>query len=288
MHPILFRLGPWEARSYGLMLAFSVLFGVLLARYRARSAGVDPQRILQLSILMVIAILVGSRLAYVIVNYSEFADDWLRAVNFYADGKLRLTGLVMNGGVVACLLVMWLFCRRTGTPTLRLFDIYAPALALGIFLTRIGCLLNGCCYGEPTALVWGVVFPPGCPAGDYQRLGGGAPEPLHPTQLYSSFYGLLIFVVLLTVEKVAERKGRRFDGFTTLLLFLLYPAARFTVEFFRHFYDETGVYLGLTHNQYLSIVLFAASLGGMVFLSRRRRKTNAGAPRNGDHDDPSD
>lgn len=272
MHPILFRLGPWEVRSYGLMLALSVLLGVLLARARARSAGVDPAKIVQLSVLMVIAILVGSRLAYVIVNYPEFADDWLRAVSIYQSGKLRLTGLVMNGGVVACVVVMWVFCRVTGTPTLRLFDVYAPALALGIFLTRIGCFFNGCCYGEPTALAWGVVFPAGCPAGDYQRTTGGAPEPIHPTQLYSSAYGLVIFVTLLAAERVAERSGKRFDGFSTLLLFLLYSVARFAVEFFRHFYDETGVYLGLTHNQYLSIVMFAVSAAGMWVLARRHAR----------------
>ena len=280
MHPILFGLGPWEARSYGLMLAISVLSGVFLARYRARSAGVDPRVILRLSVFMVIAILVGSRLAYVLVNYPEFADDWLGVVDFYKNGKLRLTGLVMNGGVVACVLVMWVFCRRTGTPTLRLFDIYAPALALGILLTRIGCFLNGCCYGEPTALACGVVFPSDCPAGGYQRLAGGAPVPLHPTQLYSSAYGIVIFVTLLVLEKVAARKGWKFDGFTTLLLFMLYPAARFTVEFLRHFYDETGVYFGLTHNQYLSIVLFTVSVVGMVYLARRhsRRKRHGEPP----------
>lgn len=281
MHPILFRLGPWEARSYGLMLALSVLVGVYLARHRAGAAGIDPRQILRLSVLMVIAILVGSRLAYVLVNYPEFAEDWLRAVDFYEGGKLRLTGLVMNGGVVACVFVMWLFCRRTGTPTLRLFDIYAPALALGIFLTRIGCFLNGCCYGEPTTLACGVVFPPDCPAGEYQRPGGVEPEPLHPTQLYSSGYGLVIFVTLLWLERVADRKGWRFDGFTTLLLFLLYPAARFTVEFFRHFYDDTGVFLGLTHNQYLSIVLFAVSAVGMFFLARRHSRRACEATQRG-------
>ena len=168
--------------------------------------------------------------------------------------------------------MVWAFCRRTAIPTLRMFDIYAPTLALGIFLSRIGCFLNGCCYGEPTTLPWGVVFPSGCPAGGFQRLDGGPPEPLHPTQLYSSAYGLVIFATLLVVEKVADRKGWRFDGFTTLLLFMLYPAARFSVEFWRHFYDETGVYFGLSHNQYLSIVLFAVSVVGMVFLARRHSR----------------
>ena len=82
----------------------------------------------------------------------------------------------------------------------------------------------------------------------------------------------MIFVALLVLEKIADRKGWRFDGFTTLLLFMLYPAARFSVEFLRHFYDETGVYFGLTHNQYLSIVLFTVSVVGMVFLARRHAR----------------
>ena len=271
MHPILFRLGPWEARSYGVMLALSVLLGVLLARHRARAAGGDPRKILYLSVLMVVAILVGSRLAYVLVNYQEFAADWLQVIDFYENGKFRLTGLVMNGGVVCCLLVLWMFGRWSGMPLLETLDILAPSLALGIFLTRIGCFMNGCCYGEPTELACGVIFPPGCPAGEYQRQQLGAPEPLHPTQLYSSLYGLVIFVILL----VAEKRFKSFDGFTVLQLFLLYPAARFTVELFRHFYDDTGVYFGLTHNQYLSIALFVASLAGMLFLSRRHRNSPA-------------
>ena len=217
----------------------------------------------------------GARLVYVLVNYPRFLDDPFQIVNFYQDGVFRTAGLVLNGGVVACVIVMFFYAKWQSMPILRVYDALAPSLGLGIFLTRIGCFLEGCCYGLPTSMPWGVVFPADSKVGQYQRHVSNEIETIHPTQLYSSLYGLLIFLVLLWLDK----KYKRFDGFTALVLFMLYPAARFTVEFFRRYYDETGVYLGLTHNQYLSLSLFAASLAGMVVLWRRQlRKTGAGTP----------
>jgi phosphatidylglycerol:prolipoprotein diacylglycerol transferase len=150
-------------------------------------------------------------------------------------------------------------------PTLRTLDVLSPSLALGIFLTRIGCFFNGCCYGRPTDLPWGVVFPRNCPAGEFQRMHPEGIVPIHPTQLYSALYGAGIFALLL----VCERHFKRFDGFTFFLLFFLISIARFFVQFLRQYYDETGQFLGLTHAHYVSIAFVAVSGISLILLSRR-------------------
>ena len=148
---------------------------------------------------------------------------------------------------------------------LKMLDVMAPALALGLFFGRVGCFLNGCCYGRPTELPWGVLFPENSPAGYFQQHQLGALATIHPTQLYSSLYGLLIFALLI----YAEKNIKKHEGFTTYLFFMLYPAARFTVEFFRHFYDQYGVVKGLTHNQYLAMIMFSIGLSGMVYIYQK-------------------
>jgi phosphatidylglycerol:prolipoprotein diacylglycerol transferase len=267
MYPTLYQIGAWHIQPYGVMLMLSFLLGVGLARSRARAAGIDPSKIMYLGVVVIIATLVGARLLFVVLNYRQFAGDLLKAIHPYQDGVLRLGGLVMNGGVVCSAIFVVVFSRWKRMPVLRTLDVVAPSVALGIFLTRIGCFLTGCCYGTPTKMPWGVIFPADSDAGFYQRHKLAELQPIHPTQLYSAAYGLAIFVALL----VLERKFKRFDGFTALGLLALYSAARFVVEFFRHYYDESGVLWGLTHNQYLSIALMAGSVVGLVLLQRRQR-----------------
>jgi phosphatidylglycerol:prolipoprotein diacylglycerol transferase len=267
MHPILFRLGPWEVRGYGLMLALSFLLGAALVTWRAHRAGLEPSRALWMTFYGMLAAIVGSRLAYVAVNFTEFREDPLRIVLPIQDGTFRLTGLVMNGGVILAALVIWLYARRYRMPVLKTMDVAAPSLALGLFFTRIGCFLNGCCYGRPTNLPWGAVFPPDSPAGQYQWHELAVFSPLHPAQLYSAVHGLALLAALLFLE----RRYQRFDGFTAALLFLLYPAGRFAIEFYRVYYDDTGQWLGLTHNHYTSILMILASGIGLRVLARRSR-----------------
>ena len=271
MHPELFQIGPWHVRSYGFLLAMSFLCGCVLAGLRARRAGIEPSTMRRVVVLTLVGTVVGSRLAYALVNPAEFAGrPWAVFAIFQGD-VMRVDGLVMNGGVVSAVLLDALYLRWKRLPVLAVLDVIAPALALGIFLTRIGCFLNGCCYGEPTTCSWGVVFPEASLAGTFQRslesgaLARGDAVPLHPTQLYSAGYGLAILFVVVW----AERRFARFDGFSTALMLLLYAIARFTVEFWRHYYDETGAWLGLTHNQWLSVMLFTGAFAALVALPRR-------------------
>ena len=137
---------------------------------------------------------------------------------------------------------------------LKFADAIIPAVGLGIFFTRIGCFLTGCCYGVPTELPWGVVFPSGCAA--HFHYGDAH---LHPSQLYSSFYGLVIFFSLLLLEK-----KKVFDGFLLYWFLILYGISRFLVDFTRYYETSMRVMgVGLSVNQVISLCMI---LAGVIFL----------------------
>ena len=105
-------------------------------------------------------------------------------------------GLSYHGGLFAAVLAAWLWFRVKRIPVEKMVDIFAPSIALGFGIVRIGCFLNGCCFGTPTDMPWGLNFPLISPAG---RVFGSAP--IHPVQLYASICGLLGFLVLIWIEK---------------------------------------------------------------------------------------
>jgi len=205
VHTTLVRIGPLAIRSYGLMLALSFLLGILFARSRAKKAGVDFQRIMDLTVIVIVASVIGARGLYVVFHLKEFSSNPLDIINpFQGGGDVGIQGLTMYGGVILSILLSLWFLKRHGLPVWKVADVVAPCIALGIFLTRIGCFLNGCCFGTPCDLPWCVVFPAESAAGYF------FPDThIHPTQLYSSLYGLVILGLLLLSERRVQ-----FDGFT--------------------------------------------------------------------------
>lgn len=257
MHPILLKLGRFEIYSYGVMLAISFLLGIYWAMARAEKRGVDKNHIMDLSILVVLSAILGSRFLYVVTHVEEFKGRWLDTINpIQSTGDIGIAGLSMLGGVVFTLIAVVVFSYRKQISILRLFDILAPSFALGIFITRIGCFLNGCCYGNPCELPWGMVFPLTSPAGSmFQGIA------IHPTQLYSSLYGLVILIILFFLDK-----KERFDGFIFSCFFILYGIARFSIDFVRYYEESVMVNLmgwEITINQVISLLMI---LVGIVFL----------------------
>jgi phosphatidylglycerol:prolipoprotein diacylglycerol transferase len=249
MHPTLVHIGPLPLHSYGFMLAISFFFGILLASRRAPARGLHPDLVFDTSLVIVFASIVGARLMYVLFHRGEMHGllDYLALWN---------GGLTMYGGVLAGMGASWVYLRRRHVPFLRMADVVAPSLALGLMFTRIGCFLNGCCYGKPTHGPLGVVFPPDSFVG-----GFFSGVPLHPTQLYSSATGLLILLVLLWFDR-----GRRAEGQVFALYLLLDSAGRFSLDFFRYYESNAYVMGGLTVNQVICIGLFAI---GVLLLVRR-------------------
>lgn len=250
MHPIVIgsETSRFAIHGYGLMLALSFMLGIYFAMRRAQKEGVDPNKIMDLSVWIVLAAIIGSRFLYVVYHLEEFRGHWLDTINpFQSNGKIGIAGLTMLGGVVLAIIVGIAFLRIKKMEVLKVCDIMIPSVALGIFLTRIGCFLNGCCHGLPTDSVFGVAF-----TNPYSAC---APHlmniPLHPTQLYSSFYGLVIFALLLFAEKF-----KKFDGFLFFLFFVLYGICRFIIDYFRY-YEESAMVggLGITVNQLISLAM---------------------------------
>lgn len=251
MHPII--IGSESSRfalhGYGLMLALSFMLGILLGMRRARKVGVDPNSIMDLSVWIVIAAIIGSRFLYVIYHLDEFRGHWLDTISpFQSSGQIGIAGLSMLGGVVLAMVVAILYLKIKKLPILKTCDILVPSVALGLFLTRIGCFLNGCCHGIPSDLPWAVTFtnPYSACANELLHV------PIHPTQLYSSLAGLTIFGILLLVERF-----KKFDGFLFFLFLVLYGIKRFFIDMVRYYESQVMLGgLGITINQGISVVMF--------------------------------
>lgn len=249
MYPILFKLGGFSFYSYGLMVALGFLCIVFLSLLFAKREGIKAEHILDLAIYATIGSFVGARLFYVAGQWNIYKDNPWEII------MIQRGGLVFLGGLIFGLLVITWYARVKHIPLLKLLDAITPGVALGYAFGRIGCFLNGCCFGLPTHLPWGVTFPDGSLARYFLP-----DEPLHPTQLYSSFSMLLAFILLLLIYRHKKYEGQIF--FWGLIFYSVY---RFTVEFFR--FSPMHLW-GLTPSQLVVIVTFIIGLAGLIYKKR--------------------
>lgn len=254
MHPILFELGNWPVYSYGVLLAAAYLLGLQLAVSRAKRRGVDATRVMDLGIWIIIAALVGAKALLVIVDF-----DYYRSNPREIFSLVRSAG-VFYGGLVLATIVGFALVRRYQLPVWTTADLYAPGIALGHVIGRLGCFLAGCCWGRATDVAWAVTFTDPAAA---MNVGTPLNVPLHPTQLYEAGAELLILGLLL----VTERKGRYFPGRTFWLYMLLYGITRFIIEIYRG--DPRGEIIGITTSQFVSVLLVPISIAMLIWLSRR-------------------
>ena len=255
MYPELFKLGFITVYTYGVLLAAAYLLGLRLAMSRAKTRGLDPNRALDLGIAIIVSALVGAKLLLVIVDFDRFRTNPAEIFSIVRAGG------VFYGGLIAAVAVAFWYMRRHRMPLWTTCDVFAPGIALGHAVGRLGCLMAGCCYGRPTSVPWAITFTnPEAAANVGTPLG----VPLHPTQLYESAAELLILVFLL----VTEKKGKRFEGRTFWSYMILYGISRFVIEFFRG--DDRGVVFGtISTSQFISLVLVPAAVAMLIYLSRR-------------------
>jgi phosphatidylglycerol:prolipoprotein diacylglycerol transferase len=265
VHPILFSLGPLTIYSYGVLLAAAYLLGLGAAVRRARAAGLDGTRVMDLGIWVIIAALVGAKALLFIVDFKTFTSSWSEFTT------LLRSGGVFYGGLIAAVVVCIYQLRKHRLPLWQSGDLFAPGIALGYMVGRLGCLMAGCCYGRPTTVAWAITFTD--PAANF-NVGTPLNVPLHPTQLYESAAGLFILVTLLVLEK----RGRSFHGRTFWIFVLLYAVLRFCIEFFRG--DDRGIVLNvLSTSQAISLVLAPLSLAMLWYLGRTERPAAPELPR---------
>ena len=255
MHPILFEFGGFTIYSYGVLLAAAYLLGLQFALIRARSRGLDRERVMDLGIWIIISALVGAKLLLLVVDYRPFLANPRTVVD------LLRSGGVFYGGLIAAVTVALVYIWRHRMPMWTTTDVFAPGIALGHVVGRLGCLLAGCCFGRPTSVPWAISFhDPNAFATSGTPLGVS----LHPTQLYEAGAEALILVFLLAFE----RRGRPFPGRTFWSYMLLYGVSRFIIEFYRG--DPRGtVFDALSTSQFVSVILVPLSVVMLVLLSRR-------------------
>ena len=255
MYPELLKLGPITVYTYGVLLAAAYLLGLKLAMTRAKSRGLDPNRALDLGIAIIVAALVGAKLLLILVDFDKFRQNPAEIFSVVRAGG------VFYGGLIAAVAVAFWYMWRHRMPLWTTCDVFAPGIALGHAVGRLGCLMAGCCYGRETHVPWAITFTnPEAAANVGTPLG----VPLHPTQLYESAAEALILVLLLWTEK----KGRPFEGRTFWSYLVLYGISRFVIEFFRG--DERGVVFGtISTSQFISLIIVPVAIGMLLYLSRQ-------------------
>ena len=256
MYPRLFEFGWFTVYSYGLLLALAYLLGLRMALVRARHRGLDSTRVMDLGIWIIISALIGAKLMLLIVDWDYFSRNPRELLS------LAQSGGVFYGGLILALIVALWYMWRHQMSVWATCDVFAPGIALGHVIGRVGCFLAGCCYGKPTDVPWAVRF-----SDPFAAANVGTPLhiDLHPTQLYEAGAELLILVLLLRTEKL----GRPFPGRTFWSYMFVYGVSRFIIEMYRG--DPRGFLFGtnLSTSQFISIILVPLSLIMLFVLSRR-------------------
>lgn len=256
--------------GYGFMMFLGFVAAGWTAIRRGRRVGIDKDVIWDVCLWVLVGGIGGARLFYIVQYHDEvFKDASTPGGYLMALVNLQEGGLVLYGGIILALTAFILFCYRRKLSPLLMTDIIMPSFFLGLAFGRVGCFMNGCCYGDRCELPWAVSFPLGS-VPDMALVGRGFLDSadtvtmaLHPSQLYSAFNALLLAGLMHAYFFV-----RRRDGSVLALSLLTYPVTRFLIEFLRG--DEMGKFnTPLTISQWVSLGMLAGGVLYAVWLSRR-------------------
>lgn len=262
MFPKLFSFDSFVLPTYGVLVATGFVAGLVVAVRLAARQGLEKEKIYNLGIYLAIAGMIGAKL-FLIFQDREYY--WQNPGQLFSWVTLQSGGIFHGGLVVALATALW-YTSRSGLPFLKTADAFAPGIALGHSIGRLGCFSAGCCWGKPTELAWGVTF-----TNPYSHEVVGVPLgiALHPTQLVEAAAELAIFIFLYYV---AFRK-KQFDGQILGWYLLLYPAVRFGVEFLRD--HSEGAFLWgrtITDAQGISLLLMLVA-AWLLWLGPYRRRS---------------
>jgi phosphatidylglycerol:prolipoprotein diacylglycerol transferase len=256
--PELFHIGSFWVGTYGLLVAFGVLVGLTIAARYSQQEGLDPEKVWNLGVLAILSAIVGAKVLLFVTDWSWYRQH---PREIFSLATLRAGGVFYGGLIAAVAASIW-YIRRNRLPVLRTCDAFAPGIALGHAIGRIGCFAAGCCYGKPTTLPWGVTF-----TNPLAHAISGTPlgVRLHPTELYESLVELINFLLLAWLIKHKKSDGQVIGAYM-----FLYGFARYFLEFVRDDPERGSLFGGaMTGTQLISIFLVIA--GGLLWM--RRRKT---------------
>lgn len=258
MHKIAFEAGGLVVHWYGVLVALGFLAGIWTASRRGLLLGVHPDKVVDLGPWLMLGAIVGARTLYVISYWKEsFANQPLSEIFMVQHG-----GLVFYGGLIGASLACIIYARIKQIPLWKFADVLAPSIALGHVFGRMGCLMNGCCYGYATNVPWAIHFPV-----EHETHGVG----VHPTEIYESF---LNFALYLSLAWLFRR--RKFEGQVFSMYLICYAILRSFVEVYRGDYPKH--YLGgvVTPGQLVSVGIFVT--GAVLYWILSHARPLAAAP----------
>jgi len=253
--PRLFHIGSFSLPTYGLLVSIGVLLGLWISVRNALKQGINPENAWNLGILVVLCGIVGAKILYIVNDWSNYAAHPAEIFSF----STLQAGGVFSGGLIGAFLAAAYYIRKHHMPALATCDAFAPGLALGHAIGRVGCFAAGCCWGKPTHHFWGVTFTNPLAS---QLVGTPLGEALEPTQLFESAVELANFFILTWLLK-----RKKFDGQVIGAYLFLYGVARYFLEFLRGDPGRGEVFGGvMTGTQLISICLVIA--GGLIWWLR--------------------
>jgi phosphatidylglycerol---prolipoprotein diacylglyceryl transferase len=259
VYPILLHLGSFPLHSYGVMMALAFVFGLWTATLRARREKISGEAIADVTLWIMIGVILGARVVYVTTYWKdEFADQPISEIFMIQHG-----GLVFYGGLIGAMVAGAIYLSWKKLPLWKVADVLAPSIALGSVFGRIGCLLNGCCYGRACDLPWAISFPADNPLHP-------PTYPVHPTEIYDALLNFALYVFLAWLFR-----RKKFDGQIFATYLICYAVTRSFVEYFRGDYNAAHHHFGLTPGQVVSVPMFLTGLVLAVILSRRAEARRA-------------
>jgi phosphatidylglycerol---prolipoprotein diacylglyceryl transferase len=253
MFPKLITIGKFFIPTYGTLVALGFLLGLWITIRLARRAKLPIEPVTNLAIYCALAGLAGAKLFMILFDFKLY---WADPESLFSMSTLQAAG-VYQGGFLLALVTAIVYMRHNRLPAFETCDVFAPGLAAGQAIGRLGCFAAGCCWGTECDRPWAVTFR-SLQAHDLTNVPLGIP--LHPAQLYEVLADALIFATLYWMIQRPHRSGAIIGWYLTL-----YSSARFVIEFFR--FHEQGLHAGLSLTQWISLGTLLA--GVVLFMARR-------------------
>ena len=253
MHSIAFKLGSnitiyW----YGIMVAIGFVCAVSMLMLNRKHARISSEQISDIALYGMISGILGARIFYVAEFWDQYRGNLPEIV------RIDHGGLVFYGGFICAITMLLIYCRVKKLAVLNILDIFGPAMAIGHAFGRIGCFLNGCCFGKPSDISCAVRFPAGsAPAAAFPG------QSVHPVQLYEAVFNLLLAAVLVLLLRKAKLK----PGMIASIYLIAYGVARFLFEFLRGDHKDF-VFNLLTPSQAICPIVVLAGIALMVYSKR--------------------
>ena len=254
MYPIALEFGAFSIRFYGVMAALGFIAAVYLMDFNRKFSTLNKDQCSTMLLIALVCGVAGARIFYFVQFYEQFRGEWWRII------RIDQGGLVFYGGFLLALAAVIIYALKCKADPVRVLDALAPAMAAAHGFGRIGCFLNGCCYGRPTEMWWGIR-----PVKDSVLEAVAGNLPLHPVQLVEAGENFILCILYCYLLRHTKR------GVTVSCFFIFYGVLRFFNEMMR---GDNVLYFKLTPAQWIGIALVPAGIIALICFLRNGKQQN--------------